>query len=105
ALTAVVAGGPAIERSRNHRAARGDAGDSELVAGLFHQQLVAPRCGGGLEKSIRVIAQALIRSVDADELVDPVVVGSDVVVRDRPVVAQAILGFSLEIVRAEAQRD
>jgi hypothetical protein len=43
--------------------------------------------------------------LDADELVDAVVVGLDVVVGDRPVVAEAVEGAAPEVIGPEAQGD
>src|SRR5262245_61086877 len=52
-----------------------------------------------------MIAQIFVRAEDADQLVDLVVVRFDVVVRDGPVVAQAVEALAAKIVGAEAQRD
>ena len=58
-----------------------------------------------MEDAVRIVGQSFVRAENADELVELVVVRFDVVVRDRPVIAQAVQALAPEIVGAEAQRD
>src|SRR5262249_38749148 len=61
------------------------------------------------ENAIGLVVQArlrgVIRSEDPDERVELVVIGLDVVVGDRPVVAAPVEGLVLKVVRPESQRD
>src|SRR5690242_7528092 len=52
-----------------------------------------------------MIRQVLAAAEDADALVHAVVGGGDIVVGDRPVVAQAVTALAPEVVGAEAERD
>src|SRR5437763_4311996 len=104
ALAAVVAGRPAVERSRQNREPGRNAGDVQLVRGLLDQQLVAARARRRLKHAVRLIGEVLFAAEQADQPVDLVVLGGDIVVRDGPVVAQAIAALPLEVVRAEAER-
>src|SRR5438046_5394599 len=99
ALSAVVTRRPAVERLRQNRQPRRDARDAQLVGGLLDQQLVAARLRRRLEDAVRLVRNAFIRAEDTDEAIELVVVRLDVVVRDRPVVAEAIHAAALEVVR------
>ena len=57
-----------------------------------------------LENAVRRAGDALLRAGDADEGLDFVVIRSDVVVRDRPVDAQAVAVVRLEIPGGETKR-
>src|SRR5262245_9438461 len=61
------------------------------------------------EDAVRLVHQTgvllMIRAEDADEAVQLVVVRLDVVVRDRPVVAESVEALSPEIRWTEAQRN
>ena len=52
-----------------------------------------------------MIAQALDAPEQADEVVDAIVVGRDIVIADRPVVAQSIARLPSEIIGAESEGD
>jgi hypothetical protein len=58
-----------------------------------------------MEPAVGIVLEALVAAEDADQVVDAVVVGRDVLVADRPVVAQPVVRLPLEVTRAEAQRD
>ena len=75
------------------------------VGGLLDEQLVAARPRRRQEDAVGLVGQALDRSEDADEPIDAVVVRLQVVVADRPVVAEAVEAAAPEVVGAEAQRD
>ncbi len=105
ALRAVVAGGAAAVGLGQDRDARGDAGDPQLVAGLLDQELVSPGRGRRQEDAVGLVLQALVGAEQADHAVEPVVVGLDVVVGHRPVVAQAVAAARLEVPGTEAQAD
>ena len=80
-------------------------GDVQLVGRLLDQQLVAARLRRRLEDAVRLVAQSFVAAEEADEVIDAVVVRLDVVVADRPVVAEAVEALAPEVVGAEAQRD
>ena len=105
ALAAVVARGPAVQRLREDRQAVRDARDVQLVGRLLDQQLVAARLRRRLEDAVGLVRDAFHRSEDPDEAIELVVVRLDLVVGDRPVVADAVEAAALEVVRAPAQRD
>ena len=105
ALAAVVAGRPVAERPREDREARGDDGDAEALAGLLDRELVAARLRGRHEDAVRLVLDPLVRAEDPDHLVEAVVIGLEVLVADRPVVAEAVAAAALEVPGAEAERD
>src|SRR5205085_12512006 len=92
-------------RLGRHRQARRDTCDVQLVRGLLHEQLIAARLRRRLDESVWVVLQSFIGAVDADELIDAVVVWLHIAVRDRPVEAEPVDGLPAEIVRTESQRD
>jgi len=73
------------------------------IGRLLDEQLVAARAWRRLEHPVRLVREALLAAEDPDEPVDLVVVRCDVVVGDRPVVAEAVPTLALEVVRPEAQ--
>ena len=105
ALAAVMTGGATVQRLRQDREAIGDAADVQALGGFLDQQLVAARLRRRLENAVRIVRQSFIRSEEADVSVDAVVVRLEVVVGDRPVVAETVEALALEIVRPEAKRD
>ena len=82
-----------------------NAGDLQLVGRLLDQQLVAARLRRRLKDAVGLVRQAFHRAEDADQAIELVVVRLDVVVGDRPVVAEAVEAAALEVVRAHAQRN
>src|SRR5688572_129144 len=58
-----------------------------------------------MKDPVRLVPDAFAAAVDPDELVHFVEIRRHVIVRDRPVVADAVQGLATEIVRAEAERD
>src|SRR5690606_10907054 len=105
ALSAVVACLTTVDRLREHRKSRGNAGDVQSVGCLLDQQLVAARLRRGLEDAVRVVRQPLATSEDPDEPIHPIVVRRDVVVAYGPVVTEPVQALSPEIIRAEAEGD
>jgi len=105
ALAAVVARRTAVERPRQDRQARGDAGDPEPIARLLDEQLVTTRLRRRQEDPVRIVAQPFAAAEDPDQPVDPIVVGRDVLVADRPVIAQSVDALAPEVVGPEAERD
>ena len=105
ALAAVVAGGATVQRLRQDGSACWNAGDAELVAALFHQELPAPGRRRRLEDSVWLVLDALVRPVDPDQPIELVVVRGDIVVGDRPVIAETVMAPRLEIARTEAEGD
>ena len=106
ALAAVVARRPAVVVLRQDREARRHARDVELLLRPLNQQLVAARLGRRQKDAVGLVGELRqVRAEDADQLVDLVVVRLDVIVGDRPVVAEAIEALAAEVIRAESQRD
>ena len=105
ALPAVVTRHSAIVRLRDHREARGNAPDVEPVGRVLHHQLVAARRWRRQKIAARMVRQIVVVAEDSDQLVDAIVVGSEIRVCDRPVVTQPIATLRPEILGAEAKRD
>src|SRR6185436_13067078 len=87
-----------------NRQPRCDAPDVEPRARLLDELLVAARSGGRLEDTVRVVRQALVRSEEANQRVEPIVVWLQIVIADRPVVAEAIQAAAAKVIGAEAER-
>ena len=105
ALAAVMARGAPVVRLGQDRQPRRDDRDVQLLGRLLDQQLVAARRGRRQKNAVRLVRQVLRRSEDADQPIDLVVVRLQIVVGDRPVVAQAVERAAPEIVRSEPQRN
>ena len=109
ALAAVVALRAAVEGLREDRQPRRDARDVQPLGRLLDRQLVAARLRRRHEDAVRLVRQVAlgreVRAEDADEPIELVVVRLQVVVRDRPVVAEAVHALPAEVVRSPAQRD
>src|SRR5947207_3140100 len=105
-LAAVVARGTSVERPRENRQPRRDAGDVQLLRRFLDQELVAPRLRRRLEDAVGLVREVLqVLAEDADELIDLVVIRLQVLIADRPVVAETVERLAHEIVRPEPQRD
>ena len=105
ALAAIVAGRTSIQRLRENRQPVGDAGDPELVRRLLDQELVAARLRRRHEDPVGIVGQPLGAAKNAHEPIQLIVVRLHIVVRDRPVVAEAFERASPEILRTEPQRN
>src|ERR1043166_233237 len=105
ALPAEVALRPTVERLREDRQPGRHARHVEALGRLHDEQLVAPRFGRRQEDAVRGVRNVLVAAEDADQAFELLVVGFDVVVADRPIIAEAVKGVGLEVARAEAQRD
>src|SRR5439155_12343511 len=105
ALRAVMAWWPAVVWLGNDRHARRNAGDVQLVAGLLDDGLCAARLRRRHENPVRSAGNIFFGAEDADVGLNFVVVGSDVLISKRPVVAHAIGGARLEIYRRKAECD
>ena len=97
-------GRPAVQRLGQDRETIGDAPNIQALGSFLDQQLVAARLRRRLENAVRIVRQPFIRSEEADVSIDAVVVRLEVVVGDRPVVAETIEALAPEIVRTEPQR-
>src|SRR5688572_28720030 len=98
-------GGAAVQRLRQNREPDRDTPDVETLRCLLDEQLVAPRLRRRLKDPIRIIGQPFIRPEQPDVAIDAVVVGLEIVVGDRPVVAEAVKTLAAEIIGTEPQRD
>src|SRR5439155_1426374 len=76
---------------------------SRAIAFVRRVSFPVARAWRRLEHPVRLVREALLAAEDPDEPVDLVVVRCDVVVGDRPVVAEAVPTLALEVVRPEAQ--
>src|ERR1700704_5285351 len=94
-----------VERTSDYGKARGDADDVELVASLFDHQFSATRFGRRKKNAIGGAGDIFLRSKDADVAFDFVVVGSEILVSDGPILAEAIARGGFEIDGSKAQRD
>ena len=74
-------------------------------AGLLDRELVAAGLRGRHEEAVRLVLDPLVRAEDPHHPVEAVVVRLDVLVPDRPVVAEAVAAAGLEVPGAEAERD
>src|SRR5205814_8732986 len=83
--------------------ARRDARDVQPIGRLLDEQLVAARAGRWQKHPVRLVGEVFLAAEDPDQPIDLVVVGRDVLVGDRPIVAEAVSALALEIVRPEAQ--
>src|SRR4051812_42900208 len=105
ALAAVVTRLPAWLRGGEDREARWDAGNLEIVRRLLHEQLVAARLRRREEFAVRLVVDAFLAAEHSDEVVDPVVERREILIADRPVVAESIARLAAEVFGAEAERD
>src|SRR5256886_11775574 len=81
---------------------------AEALRPLCHQQVADQRPGRRQQAPrwrVRRVLQALVAAVYADQQLDPVVVGRDVLVSYRPVEPQPVAPAGLEVVGTVAQRD
>ena len=105
ALRAVMAGGAPVDGPREDRQARRDAWNTHLVASQLHDPLVAARRGRRQKLPVGGVLEAFRRAENADQFFRFVVVGRQVVVRDRPIEAAAVPAVRLEVVGTHAQGD
>src|SRR5256885_6975961 len=96
---------PPVQRTGENGEPRWNTRDVEAPGRLLHQKLVAARLGRRQEEAVRSIGKSLLAPKDPDQLFNAIVVRPNVIVRDRPVVAEAIGRFVSEVTRAEAQRN
>src|SRR5690606_32949700 len=103
----VEAGRTLAQRPGQHGPVHRHRRDAVLLRRGGDQQFRNARDGRRLQDPVRGrwhVVQAGIGAADADQGFGPVVPGGDLVVLERPVRAEAIAAFSLEIMRAETQR-
>ncbi len=106
ALAAVVTGREAADRARHVGAAAGDDRHAEAFGRAHHDPFGAARRGRRQkELAPRQRVRVVVAAVDADQLVDLVVIRRDVLVGDRPGNLPAVARGSLEIEVAVAQAD
>src|SRR6476659_1563394 len=94
-----------VQRTREDRHPRRYARNLQALARLLDQQLVATRLRRGHEDAIRLVRQVLRRSENPDEPIELVVIRLQLVVADRPIVAEPIDAATAEVVRPEPQRN
>src|SRR5581483_10547057 len=94
ALAAIVARGPAVVLLGQNCEACGNTGDMHPVTSLLDQQFGASRLGWRQENTIGCTGHIFPGAEDSYVGFHFVVVGSDLVVGDRPVVAHAVGGAS-----------
>src|SRR5581483_4221442 len=104
ALPAVVAGGPSVMLLRDDGEPRRTAGDIQFVARLLYDRFRTARLRRRKENAIGSAGHVLFRPEHADIGFDFVVIGSDVVVADRPVISHPVVRTRFEVNRREAQR-
>src|SRR5256714_11015992 len=96
---------PPVQRTGENGEPRWNTRDVEAPGRLLHQKLVAARLGRRQEEAVRSIGKSLLAPKNPDQLFNAIVVRPNVIVRDRPVVAEAIGRFVSEVTRAEAERN
>src|SRR5215831_12362089 len=101
ALSAVMAGGAAVERPGKDREPRRDAWNTDFVAGLFENHFAAARFGRRLENAVGRTGYVFLRAEDTDVAFDLIVVGRNIVVGDGPVVTETIARLGTKIHRGE----
>src|SRR5580698_779783 len=98
-------GGASVVRLSQNGQPRGDAYHAQLVAGFLDDGFSAAWLGRRQKNAIGRTGNVFFRAEDADVGFDFVVVGRDVVVAQRPVIAHAIVRPDFEIHRGHAQGD
>src|SRR5687767_9458223 len=96
-----MAGRSIVQGLRQDRQADWNAADVQPLRGLLDHQFVAARLRRRLKDPVGIVWQSLVRSEEPDVAIDAVVVRLEVVVADRPVVAEAVEALAPEIVRPE----
>src|SRR6185312_4897057 len=105
ALSAIVAGQAAVDALRQHRHARRDDRNVQLLAGALHQHFMNARRNRWQEVAIRRAANTFMSAGDAHESFGLVIPGRHFFISHWPVEAEAVELLGLEIVIGEAQRD
>src|SRR5260370_2749533 len=105
ALAAIVARRASVERACNHREARRNANDVELVAGLLDHQFGATRFGRRQKDAVGGAGNIFFRSENADVRLHLVVIRCEIFVSDGPVVPESIARCGLEIDGSKAECD
>src|SRR5579863_656623 len=103
ALRAIVTSSSAIVRLSENSQPRGDACNVQLVAGLLDDSFGAAWLGRRQEDAVGGTGNILFAPEDADVRLDLVVVRSNVVVSERPVVAHAVVRADFEVNGSKAQ--
>ena len=104
-LRAVVAGGTPVVGLGQDRQPRRNAKNIQVVAGLLDNRFGAAGLGRRQENSVGSAGNIFFRTEDSDIGFDLVVVGSNVVVTQGPVVAHAVMRADSEIHRSHAEGD
>ena len=105
ALSAVMTGWAAVERLGENRHSRGNAGNPNFVAGALENHFAATRLGRRLENTVGRAGNVFLRTEHADVGFGLVVVRSNVVVGNGPILAQAVASLRSKIHGREAQCD
>src|SRR5690606_39221050 len=104
ALTAVMATGAAVVRAGDDRQPGRNACHVLTIGRPLDDVFPAAGLGRRQENAVGLIAEALIAAEDPDQAIAIIVERRDIVVADRPVIAQAVDRLVLEVVRPEAER-
>src|SRR3981189_2969136 len=105
ALSAVMTGWAAVERLGENRHSRRNARDTNFVAGALEDHFAATWLGRRLEDPVGAAGVFFLRPEHADVAFDLVVVGSNVLVGDGPILAKAVASPGSKIHGREAQCD
>ena len=105
ALSAVVAGGPPVQRPCDHGSSHGDAGYTQLLAGFPDDPFMGLGRRGRLKNAVRGAADSLPGPCDSDEGLGLVVVGRKILVGNGPVGPQTIPAVGVKVVIGKPQRD
>src|SRR3954463_9910859 len=100
-----MASGPAVVVPSYDGKPRSHAGDVERVRCVLDHQLVAARLWRRQKISAWVVRKVVVVAEHSYEFVDPIVIRRDVLVPNRPVVAESVTAPRLEIVGSESERD
>src|ERR1700676_2420318 len=100
-----MAGSAAIDGAGQNGEARGNANDVELVAGFFDEQFGTARLWRRKKYTVRRAGNIFFGAKNADVGFDFVVVGSDVLISDGPVVAQTIACARSEVDGSKTESD
>src|SRR5215472_9292202 len=104
AWTAEVARAAAIERTREVGAARGGDGAAKFFSYAFAKKsFLAGQRNGRLKKAVGKMLDRFFHAGDANVSLHEIVIGLNVFVRERPVLAVAIARSSLKVPIAKAQ--
>ena len=104
ALAAVIADATlSVDAFSEHGFARGNNRDIDLARAFYVVQLMETGFWHRQEEAIGIVVETFVAAEHADQFVDLVVIGFDIVIADGPVIAEAVGVLALEIQGPEAQ--